>query len=154
MAETLVWRSPGQSTQRNPQRPQGLLPRAMMARHRCGTAVKPPDVVSAASSPNEIEAQTLPNVVSILRFSRAFSLRRATFNGLGRCGRRRNEIPRRLSRCKSSIWSTHFPKPYPDGLVFGQKANSYMHLSDYMVTPARLSVPVQVEAMVEPHVQS
>ena len=40
------------------------------------------------------------------------------------------------------------------GLVFGQKANSYMHLSDYMVTPARMSVPVQVEAMVEPHVQS
>jgi hypothetical protein len=46
------------------------------------------------------------------------------------------------------------PKPYPDGLVFGQKANSYMHLSDYMATPARFSVPVQFEAMVEPHVQS
>jgi hypothetical protein len=88
MDETLVWTSPGQSTQRDPQRPQRLLPRAMMARHQCGTAVEPFDVVSAASSHNEIEAQILPNVVSILRSSRAFTLRRATFNRLGRCGRR------------------------------------------------------------------
>src|SRR5260370_8242638 len=75
MDESLVWRSLDQSTQCNPQRPLGLLPRAVMARHQCGTAVAPSDVVSAASSPNEIEAQILPSVVSILRSSRAFSLR-------------------------------------------------------------------------------
>jgi len=127
----------------------------MMARHQSGTAVEPSDVVSAASSPNEIEAQILPNVVFDLEVLAGILPAESDVQWTRPLRPSpRNEIPRRLSRCQSSIWSTRFPKPYPDGLVFGQKANSYMHISDYMVTPARLSVPVQFEAMVEPHVQS
>ncbi len=29
--------------------------------------------------------------------------------------------PKKAISCQSSIWSTHFPKPYPAGLLFGQK---------------------------------
>jgi len=68
MDGTLFWRSTGQSTRRNPRRPLGLLPRAMMARRQWGTAVQSAGAFSTApaSSPNE-EAPIVLNVDSITK---------------------------------------------------------------------------------------
>ena len=68
MDGTLLWRSTGQSTRRNPRRPLGLLPRAMMARRQWGTAVESAGAFSTApaSSPNE-EAPIVLNVDSITK---------------------------------------------------------------------------------------
>src|SRR5258708_26282515 len=136
MDETLVWRSPGQSTQRNRQRPQGLVPRAVMARHQCGTAVAPSDVVSAASSPNEIEAQILPSVVSILRSSRAFSLweRRSMDSAVTAVAPKR--YPKKAISMPKLYLEHTLSEAVSGRTAVWSKANSYTHFSDDTVTSA------------------
>jgi ABC-type multidrug transport system ATPase subunit len=61
---TLFWRSPDQSTQRNP---LGHLPGVMMARHHHGTEPAKAVALETSSSPNAAQAQVLLSVRSITK---------------------------------------------------------------------------------------